>query len=50
MALTQIYQLLLRRISLLLGVEEGVDMIVTSFIRNTDGVKEIRNVLEEKKL
>lgn len=33
---------------LLLGVEQGVDMIFASFIRNADGVKEIRKVLGEK--
>merc|ERR1712114_169743 len=30
---------------LLLGVEQGVDMIFASFIRNADGVKQIRDVL-----
>merc|ERR1719464_404110 len=33
---------------LLLGVEQGVDMVFASFIRNADGVKQIRNVLGEK--
>merc|ERR1712198_630177 len=33
---------------LLLGVEQGVDMVFASFIRNADGVKEIRDVLGEK--
>ncbi|CAN7979848.1 unnamed protein product [Ixodes pacificus] len=33
---------------LLFGVEQGVDMIFASFIRNAAGVKEIRNVLGEK--
>jgi len=33
---------------LLLGVDEGVDMIFASFIRNAAGVKEIRDVLGEK--
>merc|ERR1712112_785367 len=33
---------------LLLGVEQGVDMIFASFIRNAAGVKEIRDVLGEK--
>merc|ERR1712112_783659 len=33
---------------LLLGVEQGVDMIFASFIRNADGVKQIRDVLGEK--
>ncbi|XP_077483952.1 pyruvate kinase PKM-like isoform X2 [Amblyomma americanum] len=33
---------------LLFGVEQGVDMIFASFIRNANGVKEIRNVLGEK--
>ena len=30
---------------LLLGVEEGVDMVFASFIRDAAGVKEIRRVL-----
>ena len=30
---------------LLFGVEQGVDMIFASFIRDAAGVKEIRNVL-----
>merc|ERR1712112_409058 len=33
---------------LLLGVEQGVDMIFASFIRNADGVRQIRDVLGEK--
>jgi len=33
---------------LLLGVEQGVDMVFASFIRNADGVKQIRDVLGEK--
>merc|ERR1712106_118670 len=33
---------------LLLGVEQGVDMVFASFIRNSAGVKEIRDVLGEK--
>merc|ERR1712183_545548 len=33
---------------LLLGVEQGVDMVFASFIRNAAGVKEIRDVLGEK--
>merc|ERR1712080_738771 len=33
---------------LLLGVEQGVDMIFASFIRNADGVKQIRDILGEK--
>merc|ERR1719187_2260694 len=33
---------------LLLGVEQGVDMIFASFIRNAAGVKQIRDVLGEK--
>merc|ERR1711970_1539980 len=34
--------------ALLLGVEQGVDMVFASFIRNADGVKQIRDVLGEK--
>lgn len=30
---------------LLLGVEQGVDMVFASFIRDAAGVREIRNVL-----
>jgi len=33
---------------LLLGVEQGVDMVFASFIRNSDGVRQIREVLGEK--
>jgi len=33
---------------LLLGVEQGVDMVFASFIRNEKGVKEIRDVLGEQ--
>merc|ERR1739844_32019 len=33
---------------LLLGVEQGVDMVFASFIRNADGVKQIRDVLGEE--
>merc|ERR1719369_702400 len=33
---------------LLLGVEQGVDMVFASFIRNADGVKQIRDVLGER--
>jgi len=33
---------------LLLGVEQGVDMVFASFIRNAAGVQEIREVLGEK--
>merc|ERR1719154_53898 len=33
---------------LLLGVEQGVDMVFASFIRNAAGVQEIRDVLGEK--
>merc|ERR1711913_96834 len=33
---------------LLLGVEQGVDMVFASFIRNADGVKQIRDVLGDK--
>ncbi|XP_076309870.1 pyruvate kinase PKM-like isoform X1 [Tachypleus tridentatus] len=33
---------------ILFGVEQGVDMIFASFIRNGAGVKEIRNILGEK--
>jgi len=33
---------------LLLGVEQGVDMVFASFIRNADGVQQIRDVLGEK--
>merc|ERR1739838_479760 len=33
---------------LLLGVEQGVDMVFASFIRSADGVKQIRDVLGEK--
>merc|ERR1712012_111067 len=33
---------------LLLGVEQGVDMVFASFIRNADGVKQIRDALGEK--
>merc|ERR1712083_1274843 len=33
---------------LLLGVEQGVDMVFASFIRNADGVKQIRDGLGEK--
>jgi len=33
---------------LLLGVEQGVDMVFASFIRNADGVRQIREVLGEK--
>merc|ERR1712110_591730 len=33
---------------LLFGVEQGVDMIFASFIRNADGVKRIRDILGDK--
>jgi len=33
---------------LLFGVEQGVDMIFASFIRNADGVKQIRDILGDK--
>jgi len=33
---------------LMLGLEQNVDMIFASFIRNADGVKQIRDVLGEK--
>merc|ERR1719481_2201572 len=33
---------------LLLGVEQGVDMVFASFIRNADGVRQIKNVLGDK--
>merc|ERR1719348_1562811 len=33
---------------LLLGVEDGVDMVFASFIRNADGVRQIKNVLGDK--
>ena len=33
---------------LLLGVEQGVDMMFASFIRIADGVKQIRDVLGKK--
>jgi pyruvate kinase len=33
---------------LLFGVEQKVDMIFASFIRNASGVKEIRNILDSK--
>jgi len=36
------------RQDLLLGVEQGVDMVFASFIRNADGVRQIREVLGEK--
>lgn len=36
------------KLDLLLGVEQGVDMVFASFIRNADGVKQIRDVLGEK--
>jgi pyruvate kinase len=36
------------REDLLLGVEQGVDMVFASFIRNADGVQQIRDVLGEK--
>merc|ERR1712112_631892 len=35
------------KLDLLLGVEQGVDMVFASFIRNADGVKQIRDVLGE---
>ena len=36
------------REDLLFGVEQGVDMVFASFIRDADGVKQIRDVLGEK--
>jgi len=33
---------------LLFGVEQGVDMVFASFIRDADGVKQVRDVLGEK--
>merc|ERR1719215_2236157 len=33
---------------LLFGVEQGVDMIFASFIRNADGVKQIKDILGDK--
>merc|ERR1712114_69433 len=36
------------RQDLLLGVEQGVDMVFASFIRNAAGVREIRDVLGDK--
>jgi len=36
------------RQDLLLGVEQGVDMVFASFIRNAEGVQQIRDVLGEK--
>merc|ERR1712240_980062 len=33
---------------LLLGVEQGVDMVFASFIRNADGVRQIKSVLGDK--
>merc|ERR1712126_585917 len=36
------------RQDLLLGVEQDVDMVFASFIRNADGVRQIREVLGEK--
>merc|ERR1712240_234346 len=33
---------------LLLGVEQGVDMVFASFIRNADGVRQIKKVLGDK--